>query len=90
MADVFDGLALMALEEAELARERRVATAQARLSAMIVAGLPLVFLAVLAVTGRMELLWGAGTAGVALLTGGLALVAVGVIAIWVMIRRAER
>lgn len=90
VADVFDGLALMALEEAELARERRVATAQARLSAMIVAGLPVLFLAVLVVTGRLELLSGAGAAGMALLTAGLTLLAVGVIAIWMMIRRAER
>ncbi len=90
VADVFDGLALMALEEAELARERRVATAQARLSATIVAGLPVLFLGVLAATGRMELLSGAGAAGLALLTAGLALLAAGVVAIWLMIRRAER
>ncbi len=90
VADVFDGLALMALEEAELARERRVATAQARLSAMIVAGLPVLFLGVLAATGRMELLSGAGAAGLALLTAGLGLLAAGVVAIWLMIRRAER
>ncbi len=44
VADVFDGLALLATEEVDLIRERRAATAQSRFSAWIVGGIPVVYL----------------------------------------------
>ena len=89
-AEVFDGLALLATEEISLVRERRAATAQARFSAWIVGGIPLVYLLYAGFTGRLAVLQTAGPIGVVLLTVGLLLLMAGIVAIWVMLRGAER
>ena len=89
-ADVFDGLALLAAEEVALIRERRAATAQTRFSAWIVGGLPVVYLVYAGVTGRLAALRTSGPVGVVLLGLGLGLLAGGILAIWGMLRRAER
>ncbi|MGH8875038.1 MAG: type II secretion system F family protein, partial [Acidimicrobiia bacterium] len=90
VAAVFEGLALLALEEDDLRRERRAATAQARLSALVVGGLPLVYLAHRALTGRMVSPPGGGSAELALLVTGLVLIGLGLGAIGLLLRRAER
>lgn len=89
-ADVFEGLALIVQEELELVRERRAATAQARFSAVIVAGIPLLYLAYAGVTGKLAVLVAAGTVGVVLLGVGFVLLLGGTLAIWSMVRKAEQ
>lgn len=89
-ADVFDALALLAKEEMELTRERRAATAQARLSAWIVAGIPVVYVVYAAVSGKLAALQGVGSVGNVVLAVGLLLLATGVGAMWGMLREAER
>ena len=90
VADVFDGLALLATDELDLIRERRAATAQARFSAWIVAGIPLVYLVVAGVTGRLAVLSASGPIGLVLLSLGLLLLVAGIAAVWATLRRAAR
>ena len=89
-ADVFDALALLAAEETALVRERRTATAQARVSAWIVGGLPVVYLLYAAVRGKLASLTAFGPAGMLLLAIGLLLLAGGVGVMWGMLRKAEQ
>ncbi len=90
VADTFDGLAERAAATAELARERRAATAQARLSAVIVGVAPLVFTALLVATGRGAGLLEHGSLGWLVLGVGLGLETVGLVTVAVIVRRAER
>ena len=90
VADVFDGLALLATDEVDLIRERRAATAQSRFSAWIVGGIPVVYLVVAGVTGRLAVLHTAGAIGVVLLSLGLVLLAGGIATIWATLRTAGR
>jgi tight adherence protein B len=89
-AETFDQLALLALEDAELAGERRAATAQARVSAWIVGGLPTAYLVYAAGSGRLSALWKAGTIGPVILGLGALLLVGGVGAIVILVRRAQR
>ena len=89
-AAVFARLAEQAAGEADLARERAVASAQARLSAWVVAGAPLVAMALLAVSGRMGSLVGAGSIGWLILFVGFGLEAAGVATVVVMLRADGR
>ncbi|HEY5579314.1 MAG TPA: type II secretion system F family protein [Acidimicrobiia bacterium] len=86
-ASVFEGLALQAYEEASLHRETRVASAQTRLSGLIVGGLPVGFIAFTVVRGRMGSL--IETAPALLVAGGLMLV-LGAGAMLLMLRNASR
>ncbi len=90
VADTFDGLAERAAATAELARERRAATAQARLSAVIVGVAPLVFTVLLMATGRGAGLLEHGSLGWLVLGVGLGLETVGLVTVAVIVRRAER
>jgi Flp pilus assembly protein TadB len=90
VADTFDGLATRAAATAELARERRAATAQARLSAVIVGVAPLVFTVLLMITGRGAGLLSSGALGQLILGLGLGLELTGLVAVAVIVRRAER
>ena len=90
VADTFDGLAERAAATAELARERRAATAQARLSAVIVGVAPLVFTVLLVATGRGGGLLEHGRLGWMVLGVGLGLEIVGLVTVAVIVRRAER
>ncbi len=89
-ADVFDALSLLAAEETALVRERRTATAQARVSAWVVGGLPVAYLLYAAISGKLAVLLSVGPVGTLLLVVGLLLLAGGVGAMWVMLRKAER
>lgn len=90
VADTFDGLAERAAATAELARERRAATAQARLSALIVGVAPLAFTVLLVATGRSVGLVAHGGLGWLVLGVGLGLEMLGLIAVAAIVRRAER
>lgn len=89
LADTFDGLALIAADDVELAGERRAATADARLSAWIVGGIPFAYLVYALASGRVTALVRFGAVGWMVLTVGSALLLTGVTAIVVMVRRAE-
>jgi len=82
-ADVFSRLADRAAEEAHLRRERRVLSAQSRLSAVVIGGLPVVVL----VAGGWERardLAASGSGGAALAGIGLGAQAVGSLVVWRM------
>jgi tight adherence protein B len=90
VADTFESLADRAAASAELVRERRAATAQARLSALVVGIAPIVFAALLFATGRGSALVAHGTVGFLVLGCGLALELVGLVVVATIMRRAER
>lgn len=90
VADAFDGLADRAAGVADMARERRAATAQARVSALIVGVAPLVFTAILFATGRAGGLLAHGNLGWFVLIAGVGLEAAGLLLVAVIVRRAER
>jgi tight adherence protein B len=87
VAAVFDSLAQIASEDGDLARERRAATAQARISAWIVGGIPIVFLAWGFSSGRLGPLLRSGV-GVGIISVGLSLVAAGSGTVMYMLRRS--
>jgi len=89
-ADVFDALALLATEELGLVRERRAATAQARFSAWIVGGIPVVYLLYAGLSGKLAGLPSAGPVGKVILAAGSLLLAGGIGLMWGMLRKAER
>lgn len=83
---MFHALALRSAEEGELRRERRALTSQARASAWVVAGLPLVLVAAMAATGRLDL---ADPAVAGVLGVGTALQVAGVAVVVMMLRTAR-
>ncbi|MBN2114885.1 MAG: hypothetical protein JW785_12260 [Acidimicrobiia bacterium] len=89
VAALFHTLAARAAEVGRLDRERRALTAQARASAWVVGGAPVALLALLAVTGRMGPLL-ADPLGRGVLALGLVLEAAGALAVWLVVRGAER
>ena len=89
-ADVFETLASGAAEFDELARERATLTAQARLSAAVVGGLPVLLIVGLVVTGRASLLLESGFVGWALVAVGLTLEITGVATVVFMLWRARK
>jgi tight adherence protein B len=90
IADTFDELALIAGEDMELRGETRAATAQARLSAWIVGGIPVAYLAYTAASGRLSALIDAGAVGIGVLGVGGTLLISGVVAIVVILRRSRQ
>ena len=84
-AEVFTALAVRAIDAAALARERRALTAQGRLSAWLVGGVPAAATVGMTILGHGPMLDGPG----ALVTGvGLALIGTGGVAVWLMARSA--
>lgn len=83
-AAVFSGLAVRAAEAGEIERERRVLTSQARLSAGLVGGLPVVVTLMMAGLGRGPDLHGAG----AIVAGlGVGLIGLGGLLVWLMVHQ---
>lgn len=82
-AGVFSSLAVGAAAKVELERERRTLTAQARFSAWMVGGLPVVATGLLMASGRGPEPHGLGGALSAI--GGL-LIAIGGLVIWLLVR----
>lgn len=87
-AAVMQSLAVSAAREGELIRERRALTAQARASAWVVAGLPILVLAGSFASGRLDI---AGDPALGVVVAvGLALQVAGVAVVATMVRRSER
>ena len=78
-AEVFQRLADRASDAAELERQQRVLTAQSRMSALIVGGLPFVWLAFGGIS-RLETLVANG--GIVIAVVGLGLQALGIVVVW--------
>ncbi len=87
-AEVFDRLAAVTADEADADRERVAATAQARLSAWVVGGLPIVAALYALMTGRIASLARIGGGGVVILAIGFGLLTTGLVAVTVIVRRA--
>jgi Flp pilus assembly protein TadB len=90
VASVFEALAERAADTAELRREQRTATTQARLSAWIVGLAPLIFTGVVLAGGGASSLGRAGGAGYAVMAVGVALEVLGLAAVVLILRRATR
>ncbi len=88
-ASMFESLAQVAAEDRALYRELRAATAQAKVSSLVVGGLPVLFLLWQAVTGRLAELASTGF-GVGILGFGLALLGAGASTVGVLLRGAVR
>lgn len=88
-AAMFESLAQVAAEDRALHRELRAATAQAKVSALIVGGLPVLFLMWQVVSGRIVQL-ASTPIGAGILAVGLGLLAVGALTVVVMLRKATR
>jgi len=87
VASVFESLAQVAAEDREVRRETKAATAQARISAWIVGGMPVGFLVFQGATGRLgDLL--ESSIGVAVLLVGGGLLGLGIGTVIVMLRKA--
>ena len=83
-AAMFENLARLAYEDDRFRRDLRVATSQARLSALVIAGLPVAFLAFMAAIGKFDDLWHTSRF---LLLAGAGLVIVGLMVLTAMARR---
>lgn len=90
IAPVVESLALRAEAGGHLARERASLTAQARLSAWVVGGVPVGLVCLGMLTGIGPGTEDAGTAGTVLVGLGLGLIATGALVVAVMLRRAAR
>jgi tight adherence protein B len=90
VADTFDELALIAGEDLELQGEARAATAQARLSAWIVGGIPVAYLVYATASGRLSALVETGTVGMGVLIVGGALLIGGVVGVIAVVGRAQQ
>ena len=88
-ADTFDELALIAGEDIELRGETRAATAQARLSAWIVGGIPVAYLMYAAASGRLSALVDIGSVGVGVLGVGGTLLVGGVVTVVTIVSKAH-
>jgi Flp pilus assembly protein TadB len=90
VAEVFEGLALDAVDEAELRRQVRTDSAPARLSAMVVAGFPLAVLAAQLGGGGIGRVASMGPVGAFLLAAGLGLLLLGVGLTVALLARSSR
>lgn len=89
-AAVLDRLAARAWEDVSDARQHRTLTSQARLSAWVVGGLPILGTAVLAATGRLGAVLSSGPAGAAVMTTGLLLEVAGITGMVALLRKGRR
>lgn len=90
VAATFEDLAERAAASADLVRERKAATAQARLSALVIGVAPVAFALLLFLTGRGSGFAAHGTIGVIVLGTGLALEITGLAVVALIMRRAEQ
>lgn len=88
VAEVFDSTAALALEEDELHQERRAATAQARASAVIVVGIPVLVVAYRMLSGDLAAGLSANPVSAFLTMLGMTLLGLGVVVMTVLIKRA--
>ena len=88
VAEVFESAAALALEEDELRQERRAATAQARTSAVVVVGIPVLAILYRTLSGGLAAGLSASPVSAFLTISGVTLLALGVAVMLVLIRRA--
>ena len=84
---LFDSLSHRAAAAADEAREQKTATAQARLSAWLVAGVPALAAVAMATVGGHDLFLSGP--GIVLAGVGLGLLATGAATVWLMLRNAQ-
>lgn len=89
VAEVFDSAAALALEEDELRQERRAATAQARTSAVVVVGIPVLVVIYRILSGSLSRSLSANALSTLLTVAGITLLALGVVVMLVLIKRAS-
>lgn len=89
VAEVFESAAGMALEEDELLQERRAATAQARASAVVVVGVPVLVIVYRILSGDLARSISANALSALLTFAGVTLLALGVVVMLVLIKRAS-
>ncbi|MDE0122535.1 MAG: type II secretion system F family protein [bacterium] len=89
VAEVFDSAAALALEEDELRQERRAATAQARTSAVVVVGIPVLVVIYRILSGSLSRSLSANPLSALLTVAGITLLALGVAVMLVLIKRAS-
>ncbi|MCB2223365.1 MAG: type II secretion system F family protein [Actinobacteria bacterium] len=89
-AAVMEALAERAEASGRLARERSALTAQARLSAWVVGGLPVGLVVLGVVTGAGPGGGDLGPGGTAMVAAGLALIGAGAALVWLMAARSAR
>jgi tight adherence protein B len=90
VAVVFERLAADAWADVESGRAMAALTVQARLSAWVVGGLPVVGLVILVVTGRLGAVLGSGSVAAFAMAVGVVLEVAGVAAVVAMVRRVGR
>ena len=88
VAEVFDSAAALALEEDELRQERRAATAQARTSAVIVVGIPVLVIVYRILSGDLARSLAASPISAFLTVSGVMLLGLGIGVILLLIKRA--
>jgi tight adherence protein B len=89
-AAVFDGLADRATEAADLYREQRAATTQARLSAWVVGLAPLGFTGLILAGGGLESISAAGGVGVLVIAAGVTLEIAGLAVVALILHKEGR
>jgi Flp pilus assembly protein TadB len=90
IVSVFDALTAEAAEEADLERERRTLTVQARVSIVLVGGFPLVVVVTQVWSGEAARLVAMGPVGAVIMGVGSILLLAGLTAVGVMLRRVRR
>lgn len=88
VAEVFDSAAALAVEEDELRQERRAATAQARTSAVVVVGIPVLAIVYRTISGGLAEGLSASPISAFLTIAGVALLALGVGVMLILIKKA--
>lgn len=88
VAEVFDSAAALALEEDELLQERRAATAQARTSAVVVVGIPVLVIVYRILSGGMARSLSASPISAFLTISGVTLLGLGIAVMLILIKKA--
>lgn len=89
VAEVFDSVAALAVEEDEMRQERRAATASARTSAVVVVGIPVLAILYRIVSGSLAASLSASPVAAFLTVSGVALLGLGVTVMLVLIKKAS-
>ncbi len=89
VAEVFESAAALALEEDELRQERRAATAQARTSAVVVVGIPVMVIVYRIFSGGLARSISASAISAFLTISGMTLLGLGVAVMLILIKRAS-
>lgn len=88
VAEVFDSAAALALEEEELGQERKAATAQAKTSAVVVVGIPVMVILYRVLSGSLAQSISASAVSAFLTISGVALLGMGIAVMLILIKRA--